>query len=432
MTFGPLLTPTRVYFVGIGGVGMSALAQLFAARGMVVSGSDREVSPTTTMLEAKGIAVSIGQCAENVPTDATLVVYSDAVPEENVERARARARGIREQSYFSALGDVSKEFFTIAVAGSHGKTTTTALLGAALAHVGVNPTVIVGSIVKEFESNFRLGASAAPLVVEACEYRDHLLELSPHILVVTNVEWDHTDYFTTFEQLQETFIAAVKKLPPDGALVVNLDTTAGALLASHAPCRVVNSASVAVPELRLLGEFNRHNAQTAKAAIHAFDATLPEHRLDEALAHFRGTWRRFEYRGTAPGGALVYDDYAHHPTEVKTTLDAVRKKFPEKKIIVAFHPHLYSRTRDLLNDFIHAFGSADVVIVAPIYAAREAPILGITHETLVARLKDVGVSAVSAESLDDTLMLLKKFDQPDSLLITMGAGDIYTITKKLL
>ncbi len=415
----------------MGGIGMSALAQLYHVRGVAVSGCDREPSVTTKLLSEKGISVYVGQCANNIPPRVDLVVYSDAVPFDNAERALLRERGIPEQSYFEALGDVSRDFFTIAVAGSHGKTTTTALVGKMLQDQGVNPTVIVGSIVTDFGSNFLQGEPSGPLVVEACEYKDHLLKLSPQMLVVTNVEWDHTDYFKTFEQLKETFKTAVQRLPENGTLVVNMKTPMGAWLASHSPCRVVDYSTLSVPRLNLLGEFNAYNARAAKATALAYK-DFPEAALDVSLSQFKGTWRRFEYKGVAPGGAEVYDDYAHHPTEVKTTLEAMREKFPTKKIIVAFHPHLYSRTRDLMEEFSHAFGAADAVIVAPIYAAREEPIPGVTSEALVQRIQKEERKAVAALSLEDTFVLLKKFDQPDTVLITMGAGDIYKVAERLL
>lgn len=417
--------------IGIGGIGMSALAQLFAARGARVTGSDREQGPVTKLLEKNGMSVLVPQRAENVPTDATLVVYSDAVPEHNPERARARELGIRQISYFEALGEATKDRFTIAVAGSHGKTTTTAMLGKILHDAGVQPTVVVGSLIKDFKSNFLSGSGDGLYVVEACEYQDHILKLSPNILVVTNLEWDHTDYFKSFDQLKETFKKAVEKLPKDGALVLNVETVIGKELAMHATCRVVHYADVDVPELSLLGEFNTMNARAAKAAALVYDSSLQLESIDDSLSRFQGSWRRFEYKGVLQGGAEVYDDYAHHPTEVRTTLEAVREKFPDKKIVAAFHPHLFSRTRDLMDDFSRAFGAADEVLIAPIYAAREAPIEGITAEALAARIAEHGTSVHAVNSLDTLATELKAHDSPGTLIITMGAGDIYQVADAL-
>lgn len=426
--------PKKIHMVGIGGVGMSALAQLYHTRGVVVSGSDRSASPVTELLKKKGITVTIGQTAETLPEDTDLLVYSDAVPEEDAERTAAHDRGIPEQSYFEALGDVSRGEYTIAVAGTHGKTTTTAMLAKMLKDTGRHPTAIVGSLVKDFNSNFLPGTGelGSPFVVEACEYRDHMLKLAPHILVVTNLEWDHSDYFTTFDQLKKSFHTAVERLPADGALIVNLKSEVGAELADHAPCRVIDYSEVNPPELALLGDFNIANAQAAIAAAKAFASSIDESALYESVATFQGSWRRFEYKGTAPSGSALYDDYAHHPTAVRTTLEAVRKKFPGKTIIVAFHPHLYTRTRDFMDEFTTAFADADRVLIAPIFPAREAPIEGVTSAVLAEKITATGTSAESYPSLEDIEAALRTLDTPETLILTMGAGDIYKVADALV
>lgn len=422
---------TKIHMLGIGGIGMSALAQLFHARGDTVSGSDREASPTTELLQKKGIEVLIGEHPDRVSSDVHSIVYSDAVPYENSERAKARGLSIPEQSHFDAVGEVSKNRYTVAVAGSHGKTTTTAMIAKILRDAGHKPTALVGSLVKDFGSNFLEGDDDGPFVVEACEYKDHILKLNPTILVVTNLEWDHTDYFKTFDQLKKTFIQAVKKLPHHGSLVVDLSTDIGRELARHAPCTVIDYSTVTTPALSLLGEFNVCNAQAAKAGVFAYAPDTNEDSIDESLKNFAGSWRRFEYRGTMPHGAFVYDDYAHHPTEIRSTLSAVRKKFPEKKIVVAFHPHLYSRTHDLMDEFTTAFHDADEVIVAPIYPAREEPIEGVTNEVLARNIESGNTKAYSG-TFSDIVAFLKERDGDKTLILTMGAGDIYKIVDQLL
>ncbi|MCX6789989.1 MAG: Mur ligase domain-containing protein, partial [Candidatus Kaiserbacteria bacterium] len=229
----------KVHFIGIGGIGMSALAQMMQHDGSSVSGSDRDASPVTELLESKGIVVCIPQKAENVPSDADIVVYSDAVPEDNSERVRARELGIRELSYFGQLGEVSKGKKTVAVAGTHGKTTTTGMLARILKDTGAEPTAIIGSIVKDFGSNYLAGTSDV-FVVEACEYRDHLLELTPTVLVITNLEWDHTDYFPSLEALQETFKKAIAKVPQDGTIVTDPHNPNIAPLLVGAQARVID------------------------------------------------------------------------------------------------------------------------------------------------------------------------------------------------
>lgn len=422
----------RVYMVGIGGIGMSALAQLYHARGETVSGSDREASPATELLTKKGIRVHIGEDARHVPAATELLVYSDAVPKENAERATARGAGIPELSYFEAAGKVSKDRFTIAVAGSHGKTTTTALLEKILHDTGYDPTAIVGSMVKDFGSNFLAGSTEGPFVIEACEYQNHLLKLSPNILVVTNLEWDHTDYFKDFDALKKTFRQAIFSLPADGVLVTNMSDPVLDELSEHAKCAVVDYADASVPELKLLGGFNEMNARAAKTAAAVFAEGISEKEIDASLAEFQGTWRRFEHKGQMPRGAAVYDDYAHHPSEITATLTAIREKFPEKKIVVAFHPHLFSRTRDLMDDFAASFSAADTVIIAPIYAAREEPIEGVTSAVLAEKISAHGVDAQATNSLEQTEGVLHTHDAPGTLVVTMGAGDIHKIADRLV
>ncbi|MFA6969709.1 MAG: Mur ligase domain-containing protein, partial [Candidatus Paceibacterota bacterium] len=229
----------KAHFIGIGGIGMSALAQYFHDHGVTITGSDRSASPVTELLETKGITVVIGQAAENVPVDAGMVVYSDAVGEDNPERMRAKEHGIPELSYFKMLGQVSLGKRTVAVAGTHGKTTTTGMLAKILSDAGASPTAIVGSLVRDFGSNYLHGGSDL-LVVEACEYRDHLLELTPSVLVLTNVEWDHTDWFPSLQSLQETVRKAIKHVPAEGAIITDPSNPNIAPLLPGAKARVID------------------------------------------------------------------------------------------------------------------------------------------------------------------------------------------------
>jgi UDP-N-acetylmuramate--alanine ligase len=421
----------KIYMIGIGGIGMSALAQLYKTQGKDVSGSDREASPVTDLLGKKGITVFLEQKKENVPADAALVVYSDAVWEDNPERIQAKALGLKEISYFDALGDVSKKIYTIAVTGTHGKTTTTAMLAKILKDAGKEPTAVVGSLVSEFGANFIEGKGNL-FVVEGCEYRDHVLKLSPSILVLTNVEWDHTDWFPSLEALQEMFGKAVEKLPVDGALVTNPKHPNIAPIAARAHCRVIDYTAETSPELTLIGEFNKMNARAAKAAARSYIFDLPNEAIDTSLSVFKGTWRRFELKGKTKEGALVYDDYAHHPTAIVETLKAAREKFPDKKIILAFHPHLYTRTRDLMEEFAGAFSLANHVLIAPIYPARENPIPGVTAEALAAKISAKGTPAEGFATLPLVEARLRELSSPDAILFTMGAGDIYKIADSLV
>lgn len=398
----------KIFMVGAGGIGMSALAQFLKAGGAEVSGSDREESPTIALLRSKGIPVTIGHRRENVPADADLVVYSEAVPVDNAERVRARELAISEQSYFEALGDAARGKRTVAVSGTHGKTTTTAMAGKILADAGADPTAIVGSIVPAWGSNFRSGGSDI-FIVEACEYKRHFLVFNPDVLVITNTEWDHTDFYKTPAEYEAAFDEA------RGQAKTVIDKA--------------KYGTEVVPELKVPGEFNKENARAAKAAVKALGLNIAEEVIDASLASYAGTWRRFEYKGKTSNGAEVYDDYAHHPTAVRETLRALRAT-TNNKIIVAFHPHLYSRTRDLLDEFAVAFVDAGEVLVAPIYAAREKDDGTISSDVLAERIRTSGVAAraLSFDAIERELRALGS----ENTIITMGAGDIYKIADKLV
>ena len=418
--------------IGIGGIGMSALAQLFAHEGRRVTGSDRGESPTTELLTEKGVSVVIGQRAEHVTADIELVIYSDAIAEDNPERVRARELGIRQISYFQALGVVSASYRTLAVAGTHGKTTTTGMLTKILCECNTAPTAIIGSIVRDFESNYVAGTSDV-FVVEACEYRGHLLELFPEILVINNLEWDHTDFFPSLEALQDTFRTAIQKVPETGVIVTDPRNPNIAPLLSAASAQIVDYTQESVPELQQIGEFNRANAKAAKAAAKALDPHLEDACIDEALKTFLGTWRRFEHKGQTKTGAEVYDDYAHHPTAVAETIAGVRERFPGKRLVVAFHPHLFSRTRDLFDGFVGALMQADEVIVAPIYAAREPDDPSISNHKLADAVQ-LGMGAIhtvyALDSFEEIEAKLNEYDA-SAIVITMGAGDIYKVADEI-
>ncbi|NBD73778.1 UDP-N-acetylmuramate--L-alanine ligase [Patescibacteria group bacterium] len=424
-----------VHLIGIGGIGLSALAQLYVARGDTVTGSDRDPNPAVhELLAQKGIEVVVGHDAANVPEGAELVVYSDAIVEGTagfVERAAAEERGIPTTSYFGALGEVSEHYRTIAVAGTHGKTTTTGLLGKALVDLGADPTVVVGSLVADLGGNFRLGASDL-LVVEACEYRDHLLALAPEVLIITNLEWDHSDWFPDLAALAQTFRRAITALPEAGALITDPHHPNIAPLLGDCACPVLDYTQVAIGELALLGEFNRMNARAAKAAARLVAPAADDEDLDRSLATFAGSWRRFEYKGVTAGGAPVFDDYAHHPTAIRETLLAARERFPDQALVVLFQPHLYSRTRDLFDGFAHALSIADRVLLLPIYPARERAedFGGVSSEALAAAVADINGSAEALARTADAPPALAPLS-PEYLLITMGAGETDRVASAL-
>lgn len=419
----------KIHFVGIGGIGMSALAQYLVDLGIEVTGSDRDASPVTDLLESRGIPVVLTQVAENVPEDADLIVYSEAVWADNPERARATELGIPQKSYFEALGDASETKRTVAVSGTHGKTTTTGMLARILRDTNVSPTAIVGSLVRDFGSNYLPGTSDW-LVVEACEYKRDFLTLTPELLVITNIELDHTDYYKDLEDVQNAFRTLAEKVPPHGTIITDATHPNIVPVLEGLSAKIVDYTLEPSYETRFPGEYNKMNARAAAAAARIVLPSITESQVTEALAAFEGTWRRFEYKGVTKRGAEVYDDYAHHPTAVHKTITELRAK-SAGKVFVAFHPHLFSRTRDLLDDFATAFEGADRVLIAPIFAARELDDGTVSSDILAARIRENGISA-DALSLEEIQDVLESEPGDQDFIMTMGAGNIYKIADQIV
>ncbi|MES2668791.1 MAG: Mur ligase family protein, partial [Patescibacteria group bacterium] len=313
----------KVHLVGIGGIGISALAQLLQHDGYDVSGTNDSESPETLdRVRALGITIHIGADIENIDPDTDLVVYSAAWETRAPEfMAAIAARGIPMKSYFEMLGDVSRGKKTVAVSGTHGKTTTTAMLARILRDADASPTAIVGSVVREFDSNYLAGTSEL-FVAESCEYRRHFLNLTPTILIVTNIEFDHSDYFKDLADVQAAFRSFMEKVPADGVIVTNPNDPNVAPLLHGLEAGIVDYSREDVPALTMPGEHNRMNARAAKAASRVAFPAVTEAEIDESLHRFEGTWRRFELKGKTRNGAEVYDDYAHHPTAIRKTIAA--------------------------------------------------------------------------------------------------------------
>jgi UDP-N-acetylmuramate--alanine ligase len=339
------------------------------------------------------------------------------------------ARGISMKSYFEMLGDVSRGKKTVAVAGTHGKTTTTAMLARVLRDAGAAPTAIVGSVVREFDSNYLAGTSEL-FVAESCEYRRHFLNLTPTILVVTNIEFDHSDYFKDLADVQSAFRTFMEKVPAGGAIVTNPHDPNIAPLLEGLVAKVIDYTLEPEPSLLVPGTFNRMNARAAAAAARAAYPAITDDAINASLAAFEGTWRRFEHKGKTARGADVYDDYAHHPTAIRMTIAAAKEK-GTGKLFIAFHPHTYSRTRDLFEEFTTAFEGADKVFIAPIFAARE-PDDGVTSsEKLAEHVRKTGVDAV-AGTFDEIREALETEPSEGDTVMTMGAGDIYKVADQLV
>src|SRR3989344_3094145 len=401
----------KVHFIGIGGIGISALAQYYLAQGLQVSGSDLVSSEITKSLEKMGIKISIGK---NVfKKDADLTIYSPAV---NVRRRTSNIL-----SYPEALGNLTKKHFTIAVCGTHGKSTTTAMLSLILIKAGFDPTVIVGTKVKEFgDSNFRLGKSRY-LVIEACEYDESFMNYEPKIIVITNIEAEHLDYFKTFQNVLKAFRQFAKKLPKDGILI------------DEKKYKKTREASNLRKILKVPGEYNVANALAALAAARALK--IPDKTSYQALADYQGSWRRFEERELKIGNCKlkIVSDYGHHPTQIKATLRAARDKWPHRQIWCVFQPHQYQRTYYLFNDFVRVFKEAPVdrLIITDIYdvAGREETKIKkqVRAEKLIRSINQKWANFVAKNDIID---YLKKYLKGGEVVIFMGAGDIYGVDKK--
>ncbi|HLD22114.1 MAG TPA: UDP-N-acetylmuramate--L-alanine ligase [Patescibacteria group bacterium] len=441
-----------IYVSGIGGIGTSALAQLLHADKKKVSGSDAISSSITDCLQKKGIAVFIGQNKTLFTKNTDLLIYSDAVPEHHPDRKKAQELGIPQLSYFEALGEYIRQFKTvIAVSGTHGKSTTTAMIANMCIAAQLNPTVIVGSVVKEFGSNARKGAKDL-CIVEACEHREHMLHLHPHIIVLTNIEEDHLDYYHDLDHIILTFQKYINHLPMNGVLIKNNDDagshdigfdgriiTYGMTHDSDIFAKNMNTLDQIQTfrhgettfELPIPGVFNMYNALAAIAV--GKHLGISEQTMHNVLRTFRGVWRRFEIMG-AYKGALVISDYAHHPTAIQKTIQAAREFYPNRRIGVIFQPHQRSRTQKLFSQFVKAFTNADFVIVQEIYdvLGRENEENQISSQDLVNEIEKKGKYAVYSRNANETREKVNIFLEQGDVLLIMGAGDIYQLAETLV
>ena len=449
-----------VHFVGVGGIGTSAIARMFVLEGKRVSGSDMAEGEVTKALQEVGVVVYVGDAKSNLPADCDLVIYTIAIPKDHPELVEAKKRRIPILSYPEALGIISKEKYTIAITGTHGKTTTTAMVAKILIDAGMDPTVIVGSFLLDVppllskegqgavttpsesppwkggearRTNFVAGKSKY-LVVEGCEYCRSFLNLHPNILVITNIDADHLDYYKDMEDIVSAFVELSRKLPNDGYLILDSHAPNVQAVVKQSHTQNGDFAALKLPEgfkLHIPGAHNLLNAKAALAVAKVLD--IPDKQALRSLSAFRGTWRRFEYRGKAKNGALVYADYGHHPTEIEATLRGTRELFPlnkvsasgglSPKIVVVFQPHLYSRTKQHLQGFGVAFKGATNVILLPIYPAREEDPGGIDSQMVVDEVKKNGKNAHLVKTFDEAAKLAVELCGAGDVIVTLGAGE---------
>ncbi len=423
----------KIFCSGIGGIGLSAYAALQKSFGHDVIGSDRNDSALIADLRVQGITITLQQDGSAIPDDCDVFVYSEAIPSDAPERLRAQELGVMQRSYFAALGDLCRDKRVVAVCGTHGKSSTTAMAARVLIDCGLDPTVVVGTKVRELGGrNWRRGQSEL-FLVEACEYRRSFHFIDPSVVLMTNVDGDHFDAFASVDEYQEAFVDFLKRLPPDGGVITHGTDPDCRRVAEASDRLMIDADRLPLIALQTPGLHMRQNAQLVLAL--AKHLNLDERKAQASLAGFAGTWRRMENKGRTKAGVTVIDDYGHHPTEIRATLAALREANADHRIVCVFQPHTHDRTRKLYKEFIESFTDADVVIVPNIYNARS----DIETETVdvSAFVADIAqasrVECIDGHGLAETEQLLRRSVlQAGDVLVTMGAGDVTTLSDKIL
>lgn len=450
-------TPIHIHFIGIGGISMSGLAEILLKEGFTVSGSDNKETPLTDHLTEKGASIFYGQKASNIIDGIDVVVYTAAIHDDNEELMEVRRRNIPTLTRAELLGQLMTNYKTpIAVSGTHGKTTTTSMLSHVLLAGEKDPTISVGGILKAIHGNIRVGNSDI-FVTEACEYTNSFLHFFPKIGIILNVEEDHMDFFKDIDDIRNSFHEFAKLLPQDGTLIINHEIEQSEAITEGLSCRILTyglddtadycAKNIAYDAMGCtsfdfyrFGEFvdhitlsvtGDHNVSNALAAIAAGELTeVPMEAIKNGLLSFKGTDRRFEYKGEK-NGITIIDDYAHHPTEIKATLTSV-KHYPHRETWCIFQPHTYTRTKAFFHEFAEALSLADHIILVDIFAARETDTLGMSSQLLAEELKKSGADVYYFPSFSDVENFVMKTCIHGDLLITMGAGDVVNIGESIL
>lgn len=449
--------PIWVHFIGIGGISMSGLAEILHERGFKISGSDMKASPLTEHLQSLGISVALPQSRENIAQGIELCVYTAAISEENPELLEAKRQNVPTMTRAELLGRIMKNYKeAINVSGTHGKTTTTSMIGEILMEAQMDPTITVGGMMKDIGGNLRVGKSDV-FLAEACEYTNSFLSFFPTIEVVLNIEEDHLDFFKDINDIRSSFRKFIEKLPENGILIFNKDIPHEEYFLQNLPGRKIitfghNDADYTANfisydhyarptytlfekgedrgkvTLGVTGEHNIYNSLSAIAVARAIG--IPFDTIKKGLLEFSGTDRRFQLKGKVNGFTII-DDYAHHPQEIAATI-ATAKKYPHKKLWVAFQPHTYSRTLALMDDFAGALSQADEIILADIYAAREQNTVGVSSDDLRKLMLSQNTNVYYIPDFPSILEFILSHLEEGDLLITMGAGNIVDVGEDLL
>ena len=449
--------PIHVHFIGIGGISMSGLAEILQGEHFTISGSDAKESALTKHLEEKGMQIFYGQTASNIIEGIDLVVYTAAISEDNPEFACAKAKGIPMLSRAQLLGQIMDNYsHSIAVSGTHGKTTTTSMISQILLSASCDPTITVGGILEAINGNLRVGASEY-FISEACEYTNSFLNFYPKYSIILNVEAEHLDFFKDLEDVRNSFHSFAGNTKDDGVVIINGEIENYQELVSDLKAKIITYGPTADFDYYpahitfdqkacasytvmyrgkalmdvTLGVPGMHNVSNSLAAIAlSMELKLDKEDVLAGLLAFGGANRRFQYKGTLNGVTIV-DDYAHHPTEIRATLNSAAN-YPHERLFIVFQPHTYSRTKAFLDEFAEVLSTVDVVVLADIYAAREKNTYGISSEDLLKKLKEYGTECYYFPNFDEIENFLQKKCMNGDLLITMGAGDVVNIGENLL
>jgi UDP-N-acetylmuramate--alanine ligase len=446
----------KIHFVGIGGIGMSGIAEVLLNLGYKVSGSDVRHSDITERLAKLGGEIHIGHARENI-VDVDVVVTSTAVKEDNPEVMEARSLMIPVIPRAEMLAELMRMKYGIAIAGTHGKTTTTSMVATILSHAGIDPTIVIGGKLNTLGTNAKLGQGKF-LVAEADESDGSFLKLSPTIAVVTNIDADHLDFYSGIEEIKDIFVDFINKVPFFGLAVLCLDDRNVAEIIPRVKKRFVtyglsSQADIRATHIRLAGNSTSfrahykgyrlgdisfsmpgaHNVLNALACIAvSMELDVPFDKIREGFAQFGGVGRRFQIKGEV-GDIMVVDDYGHHPAEIRATLAAAKRGWPERRLVVAFQPHRYTRTKELFEEFVTAFYDADVLVITDIYPASEAPIEGVTSQVLAEAVRRHGQKDVTYVADRQEIPLhLKGMVKSGDIVLTLGAGNIWQIGELFL
>lgn len=459
----------KIHFIGIGGIGLSAIAKMMLMRGKTISGSDANDSEILADLRKAGVKIFIGQKVDNLPDDAELAIYTLAIPRDNPERLKAKKNKIPTLTYPEALGILFNDKYGIAICGTHGKSTTTSMTSLVLAGGGLDPNVVVGSKVPEFGGNLRIGKGEY-FIIEACEYERAFLNYYPKIIVLNNIELDHTDYYKDMEDLRSAFEEFVGHLPENGVLILNGDdkqiTNYKLQIAnkSQKKIRIISfgfqesndvmgydleiekrktkfkirhlSRDLGKFETKLPGKFNVYNALAAITV--GLQLGIDIEKIKKSLADFGGIWRRFEVKG-AYKEATIISDYAHHPTAVRSTIEAAREFYPGQRIMAVFQPHQHNRTKMLYQDFLKSFDSADLLILAEIFdvsGREEKKDQNVSSRGMAddirKRSNELADNIFYAANLTETRKIIDEKIKAGDIVLIMGAGDIYRIADAMV